>query len=132
MFRSILEQEDYILEDTGRACFIAGMEQADRVVLLEPLLCCGGNGWWPAGCARTWAWRPAPTAHLAKLRSMFCWSREYENGRTGCGRGRPSFRKSSSCSAAKKTSGAGCGAWNTDWEKGGPPCHPCLKWTSKS
>ena len=36
MFRSILEQEDYILEDTGRACFIAGMEQADRVVLLEP------------------------------------------------------------------------------------------------
>ena len=42
------------------------------------------------------------------------------------------FRKSSPCSAAKKTSGAGCGAWNTDWEKGGPPCHPCLKWTSKS
>ena len=36
MFRSILEQGDYILEDTGRACFIAGMEQADRVVLLEP------------------------------------------------------------------------------------------------
>ncbi len=128
MFRSILEQEDYILEDTGRACFIAGMEQADRVVLLEPLLCCGGNGWWPAGCARTWAWRPAPTAPpLPCCAACSAGAGSMRTAGTGCGRGRPSFRKSSSCSAAKKTSGAGCGAWNTDWEKGGPPCHPCLK-----
>ena len=114
MFRSILEQEDYILEDTGRACFIAGVEQADRVVLLEP------------------------PPLLRRKRVVARWLRQ-NLGLEACAY-RPTFamlrsmfrRKSSPCSAAKKTSGAGCGAWNTDWEKGGPPCHPCLKWTSKS
>lgn len=133
MFRSILEQEDYILEDTGRACFIAGMEQADRVVLLEPPPLLRRKRVVARWLRQNLAWRPAPTAPpLPCCAACSAGAGSMRTARTGCGRGRPSFRKSSLCSAAKKTSGAGCGAWNTDWEKGGPPCHPCLKWISKS
>lgn len=84
MFRSILEQEYYILEDTGRACFIAGMEQADRVVLLEPPPLLRRKRvvarWLRQNLGlEACAYRPT----FAMLRSMFCWSREYENGRDG-------------------------------------------------
>lgn len=84
MFRSILEQGDYILEDTGRACFIAGMEQADRVVLLEPPPLLRRKRvvarWLRQNLGlEACAYRPT----FAMLRSMFRWSREYENGQDG-------------------------------------------------
>ena len=84
LFRGILEREDYILEDTGRACFVRGMEEADGIVLLEPspfrrrkrivVRWLKQNLGWEACGYR-------PTA--AMLRSMFRWSRNYETGKDG-------------------------------------------------
>ncbi len=36
LFAVILLEACYIMEDAGRECFVEGMRQADRVVLLEP------------------------------------------------------------------------------------------------
>ena len=84
LFRSILAREDYIIEDTGRRCFAAGMEQAEQVLLLEPSPLLRRKR-----VAARWlrqnlgleacAYRPT----FAMLRSMFRWSREYENGQDG-------------------------------------------------
>ena len=35
LFQAMLAQRHYIMEDAGRDCFRAGMEQADTVLLLE-------------------------------------------------------------------------------------------------
>lgn len=35
MFSSIIEQRDWIIEDTGRPCFEAGLKMADRIILLD-------------------------------------------------------------------------------------------------
>lgn len=84
LFRQILQRDSYILEDTGRACFVLGMEQADQLVLLEP-----------SPLVRRWrvlarwlrqnlgleacAYHPG----LDMLGWMFRWSRDYETGRDG-------------------------------------------------
>ncbi|OPJ63830.1 hypothetical protein [Clostridium oryzae] len=35
IFYSIMQQKDWIIEDTGRPCFEEGLKQADTIVLLE-------------------------------------------------------------------------------------------------
>jgi adenylate kinase family enzyme len=46
LFHAILAKDSYIMEDTGRSCFLEGIEQADSVLLLDVSpLSCGGNEW---------------------------------------------------------------------------------------
>lgn len=35
IFYSVITENDYIIEDTGRACFIDGMELADKIIVLD-------------------------------------------------------------------------------------------------
>jgi adenylate kinase family enzyme len=84
IFNEILSCENYIIEDTGRVCFLEGMRQADAVILLDP-----------PRHVRRWriiirwikqnmgieacGYRP----RLAVLRSMFKWTRAYDTGADG-------------------------------------------------
>lgn len=36
LFQAVLSQDNYVMEDTGRACFEAGMRRADHILLLDP------------------------------------------------------------------------------------------------
>lgn len=78
-FRSVLQQEHYIMEDAGRSRFVDGMAQADRIVVLDYPL--------PVRkyrILRRWVrqnlglerciYRP----HLKMLRAMFRWVNSYE------------------------------------------------------
>lgn len=84
LFADILRREDYIIEDAGRACFAAGMEQADAVVLLEP----GPLVRRRRALARWLRQRRGkePCSYrpdFAMLRCMFRWCRDYEADRDG-------------------------------------------------
>lgn len=84
MFREILSRSDFIVEDTGRACFEAAMREAEAIILLEPR---------PhvrrARIFRRWikqnlgleacSYRP----DWKMLQSMFRWSQSYEDGSDG-------------------------------------------------
>lgn len=84
LFQAALNQDSYIVEDTGRACFLAGMERADQVVLLDIAPCLRRYR-----ILRRWirqrlglekcGYKP----RLLMLRAMFRWAREYETGRDG-------------------------------------------------
>lgn len=84
LFRSILAQKDYIIEDTGRRCFEAGMEQAEQILLLEPSPLLRRKRvlirWLRQNLGlEPCAYRPTFTM----LKSMVRWSRDYEHGREG-------------------------------------------------
>ena len=82
IFREILSRKDWIMEDTGRKCFVEAPLQADQVVLLQP----------PAAVRdfrilRRWirqrlgkevcGYRPS----VKMLKRMFQWRRDYDSGR---------------------------------------------------
>ena len=84
IFHDILRRENWVMEDTGRKCFVAAWDEADRILLLEP----------PAllrryRIVRRWirqnmGWEPCGyTPSFAMLRRMFFWSKNYETGDDG-------------------------------------------------
>lgn len=62
LFQAMLAQRHYIMEDAGRDCFRAGMEQADTVLLLEIPPSSGKSASSCAGSSKTWAWKSVFTA----------------------------------------------------------------------
>ena len=84
LFHVILAKDSYIMEDTGRSCFLEGMEQADSVVLLDvsPILRRKRvvTRWLRQRLGlETCSYRPS----ISMLRDMFLWSRNYETGADG-------------------------------------------------
>jgi hypothetical protein len=84
LFASILSGPEWIVEDAGRECFLAGMRRADAVVFLEPgplvrrkriLFRWVRQNLGVEKCI----YRP----RLAVLKSMFKWARNYETGKDG-------------------------------------------------
>lgn len=84
LFSRILAHSSYIIEDTGRACFVRGMEEADVIVLLNPPLWIRKKrivsrllkqklGW--EACS----YRP----HWGVLQDMFRWAQNFETGKDG-------------------------------------------------
>lgn len=84
MFSLILHQENWIIEDTGRSCFSEGLKQADKIVLLDtsPLT---------RKCRIIFRWikqrigieNCSYIPSYVMLKSMFRWSKEYDNGKDG-------------------------------------------------
>lgn len=84
LFALILAQPNWVMEDTGRACFEEGRKAADAIILLSP-----------RKAVRTWRivrrWilqklgiEPCGyTPGLWMLKKMLMWSRNYENGSDG-------------------------------------------------
>ena len=62
LFQAMLAQRHYIMEDAGRDCFRAGMEQADTVLLLEIPRIVRKSASSCAGSSKTWAWKSVFTA----------------------------------------------------------------------
>lgn len=84
LFHVILAKDSYIMEDTGRSCFLEGMEQADSVVLLDvsPILRRKRvvTRWLRQRLGlESCSYRPS----VSMLRDMFLWSRNYETGADG-------------------------------------------------
>ena len=82
MFAEILARESWVMEDAGRPCFVRGMAEADRVVLLEPPPLVRDFRIlrrWLRQRAGWEACRYRPD--FAMLRQMFCWRRDYDSGR---------------------------------------------------
>lgn len=84
LFHVILAKDSYIMEDTGRSCFLEGMEQADSVVLLDvsPILRRKRvvTRWLRQSLGlESCSYRPS----VSMLRDMFLWSRNYETGADG-------------------------------------------------
>lgn len=84
LFHAILAKDSYIMEDTGRSCFLEGMEQADSVVLLDvsPILRRKRvvTRWLRQRLGlKSCSYRPS----VSMLRDMFLWSRNYETGADG-------------------------------------------------
>lgn len=84
LFRNILEQTHYIMEDAGRAYFSEGMKQADTVILLEiPLMIRKKRiliRWVKQNLGiEKCIYRP----RFNMLKSMFCWARSYDTGEDG-------------------------------------------------
>lgn len=84
IFHRILSLDDFIIEDAGRACFEEGMRAADQIVLMELRSYVRKTR-----ILRRWirqnlgleACSYRPNWHM--LRSMFRWSRGYDNGTDG-------------------------------------------------
>lgn len=93
LFGSILEQKHYIMEDTGRECFMEGMRKADIVILLEiPLIVRQKRilfRWIKQilGMEKC-IYKP----RLDVLKAMFRWANNYNTGADGT-KGRVSFFK---------------------------------------
>lgn len=81
MFTEILSQNDYIIEDVGRGCFLEGMRRADAVILLDmPPLVRRKRivlRWirQRLGIERC-AYRPS----FEMLKAMFKWAKNYDTG----------------------------------------------------
>lgn len=82
LFAAALAQPHFIMEDAGRKCFLSAPEQADRVILLDisPVLRRYRiiSRWLrqKLGLEKC-IYRP----HLAMLRSMLRWAKNYETGK---------------------------------------------------
>ena len=84
LFQDILAKGSYILEDTGRSCFVEGMKQADQVVLLDvsPVLRRKRviTRWLRQRLGlESCSYRPS----VSMLCDMFRWSKNYETGADG-------------------------------------------------
>ncbi len=84
LFSATLEEPDFILEDTGRECFLEGMRRVDYVIWLEPgplvrrkriLLRWIRQNLGFEKCI----YRP----RFVVLASMFKWARDYKAGKDG-------------------------------------------------
>jgi len=84
LFNTIISQKDWLIEDTGRACFEEAFKAADSIVLIEL----------PPGVRnyrimkrwikqRIGIEKCSYTPSVQMLKSMFKWSKEYEIGRDG-------------------------------------------------
>lgn len=84
LFQNILSEKHYVMEDTGRECFIEGMRQAETIILLDiphivrkkRILC----RWikQKLGIEKC-IYKP----ELVMLKSMFKWSKNYDTGKDG-------------------------------------------------
>lgn len=84
IFYSVINQNDYILEDTGRERFIDGMADADKIIVLDIPL-----GIRIYRIIKRWIkqkfgfekciYKP----NLKMLKSMFRWIKNYESGKDG-------------------------------------------------
>ena len=84
LFQAMLAQRHYIMEDAGRDCFRAGMEQADTVLLLEiPRIVREKRillRWVKQNLGlEKCIYRP----RFAMLQAMFRWARNYDTGADG-------------------------------------------------
>jgi len=84
IFNSVINQNNYIIEDTGRKCFIDGMKNADKIIVLDiPLRIRKYR------IVKRWIkqilglekciYQP----RLDMLKSMFRWIKNYETGKDG-------------------------------------------------
>jgi adenylate kinase family enzyme len=84
LFRNMLEQTHYIMEDAGRECFCEGMKQADTIILLEiPLIIRKKRillRWIKQNLGiEKCIYRPC----FDMLNAMFHWARDYDTGEDG-------------------------------------------------
>jgi len=91
LFEKILTQENYIMEDVGRKCFMDGMKQADAVILLEiPLIFRQKRillRWIKQNLGiEKCFYKP----HIDMLKAMFQWAKDYDTNTDGT-KGRVSF-----------------------------------------
>ena len=83
-FLEALEQENYIMEDAGRAQFAEGMARADQIVLLDLPLYVRKKRILLRWIKQRLGLEPCIyRPHLKMLRAMFRWLNEYETGRNG-------------------------------------------------
>lgn len=80
LFDEILSRESYIIEDTGRRCFVRGLEEADTVALLAiPRAVCRKRiikRWIKQNLGMEQSfYRP----RVRMLRAMLKWNKEYDN-----------------------------------------------------
>ena len=84
LFAEILARESYIIEDTGRECFVEGMRQADAVILLDTPRCVRINRIVVRWIKQNLGLEPCAYRPNAKmLRMMFRWASNYDNGSDG-------------------------------------------------
>lgn len=84
IFHSILTADSYIIEDSGRACFIDGMKNADKIIVLDIPLKTRRyriiKRWIKQNLGvEKCIYKP----RLTVLKSMFRWIRNYESGKDG-------------------------------------------------
>lgn len=84
LFSEILAQDDYIMEDAGRECFVEGMQQADVILRLEIPLRVRKKRiifrWLKQNLGvEPCIYRP----RVAMLRAMFQWAKNYDSGADG-------------------------------------------------
>jgi adenylate kinase family enzyme len=84
LFNGILAQKHYIMEDTGRECFMDGMRQADKIVWLDlPLIVRQKRiliRWLKQNLGIE---KSLYIPRLAVLKAMFRWTKNYETGADG-------------------------------------------------
>lgn len=84
LFQNILTQKDYIIEDTERRYFLQGLEQTDRIVILEIPLLVRQKRILVRWLRQNWGLEKCsykPNLHM--LKSMFCLARNYDTGADG-------------------------------------------------
>ena len=84
LFHAILAKDSYIMEDTGRSCFLEGMEQADSVVLLDVSHILRRKRVVTRWLRQRLGLESCSyRLSVSMLRDMFLWSRNYETGADG-------------------------------------------------
>lgn len=84
LFECILASKDYIIEDTGRACFMEGMWQADTVILLEiPLIVRQKRILFRWVNQNIGIEKCIYKPRYNVLKSMFQWAKDYDAGTDG-------------------------------------------------
>ncbi len=84
LFHAVLERPDFIMEDAGRECFFAGMEQADQIVLLEIPLYIRRKRILTRWLKQNLGLEPCVyKPHFDMLKAMFQWAKNYDTGADG-------------------------------------------------
>lgn len=84
IFYSVINQNEYIIEDTGRECFIDGMKNADKIIVLDIPLKIRKyriiKRWIKQNLGLEKSnYKPK----IIVLKSMFRWIKNYESGKDG-------------------------------------------------
>lgn len=84
LFHAILARDSYVLEDTGRVCFLEGMQHADRIILLDTSGILRRKRIVTRWIRQNFKLEPCDyRPNFTMLRDMFRWSRAYETGEDG-------------------------------------------------
>lgn len=84
IFCSVISQDNYIIEDNGRECFINGMKNSDKIIVLDiPIVTRKYRIIMRWIKQRLGFEKCNYEPNFKMLKSMFCWLKNYESGKDG-------------------------------------------------